>query len=155
MNDVGAHRAVIELCGNDIAVSTAVEDHLLTMTLQFGQPFCSAQRRCSSCRARSASRPGILGSCARGQGAEASKKYYELQPLRDVWKSIYRRVWNKKGATHPLPQIKYWMELIGMAGGPVRPPEPPMSKEQKADLKARIQSTGWMEKLYPKTPAVR
>ena len=26
------------LCGDEIAISTAVEDHLLTMTLQFGQP---------------------------------------------------------------------------------------------------------------------
>ena len=38
VNDVVHTVRVIELCGNDIAVSTAVEDHLLTMTLQFGQP---------------------------------------------------------------------------------------------------------------------
>ena len=63
---------------------------------------------------------------------------------------MYLVLRDKKAATHPLPQIKYWMELIGMAAGPVRPPMAPITDEQKADLKARIEATGWMEKLYPK-----
>ena len=88
-----------------------------------------------------------------GRGAEASRKYYELQPLREVYQTIYLVLRDKKAAAHPLPQIKYWMDLIGMAGGPVRPPEPPITEEQKADLRARIESTGWMEKLYPKRAA--
>ena len=84
-----------------------------------------------------------------GKGAEASRKYYELQPLRDTWKGIYESLWNKKAALHPLPLIKYWMDVVGMVGGPVRPPLQQASAEDKAALKERLMASGWLEKLYP------
>ncbi|HZQ16214.1 MAG TPA: hypothetical protein VFA82_05505, partial [Gaiellaceae bacterium] len=76
------------------------------------------------------------------------EKYYELKPLRDLWTSIYEVLWVKEGALHPLATIKYWMELIGMSGGPVRPPLKPLSAEAKALFRARLDATGWVERLF-------
>ena len=154
VNDVPHTVRCMELCGKDIVVSLSNEQHLLTMTLQFGQqvmlgttavfllqsPYCHpVQEYWELARA--------------GRGAEASRKYYELQPLREVYQSIYMVLRDKKAATHPLSQIKYWMDLVGMAGGPVRPPEHSITEEQKAHLRARIEATGWMDRLYPKRAA--
>ena len=66
-----------------------------------------------------------------------------------MWTSIYAVLFNKEGAVHPLPFIKYWMELNGMAAGPVRPPMHNMTQEQKDAFKARLEASGWMEKLFP------
>jgi 4-hydroxy-tetrahydrodipicolinate synthase len=90
-----------------------------------------------------------------GRAAEASRKYYELQPLRDCWTSMYASLWNQKGATHPLPWIKHWMDLIGMYGGPVRPPMHPLTAEQKAELTGRLEASGWLDRLVPGRTAQR
>ena len=50
---------------------------------------------------------------------------------------------------HPLPYIKYWMDLIGMSAGPVRPPMKNLTDEQKAAFRARLLASGWVEKLWP------
>ena len=84
-----------------------------------------------------------------GKAAEASRKYYELQPLRDVWNGIYEVLWDKTGATHPLPYIKYWMELMGMNAGPVRPPMKNLTEAQKTAFRARLEASGWMDRLLP------
>ena len=156
VNDVPHTVRCMELAGKDIVVSLTNEQHLLTMTLQFGQQVMLGTTAVFLLQSPHYQPLQEYWELARaGRGAEASRKYYELQPLRDVYQTIYVVLRDKKAAAHPLPQIKYWMDLIGMAGGPVRPPEPPITEEQKADLKARIEQTGWMEKLYPKAPAAR
>ena len=72
-----------------------------------------------------------------------------VQPLRDVWNGIYASLWNKKGASHPLPYIKYWMDLNGMSAGPVRPPTHNLTEPEKAEFRERLQATGWFERLNP------
>ena len=154
VNDVVHTVRCMELCGKDIVVSLSNEQHLLTMTLQFGQQVMLGTTAVFLMQSPHYQPIQEYWELARaGRGAEASSKYYELQPLRDVWQSMYRVLRDKKAATHPLPQIKYWMDLVGMAGGPVRPPERPINDEQKAQLKASIEATGWMERLYPKKAA--
>ncbi|HEV7443741.1 MAG TPA: hypothetical protein VGO18_14200 [Steroidobacteraceae bacterium] len=85
-----------------------------------------------------------------GKAAESSKKHYELQLLRDVWKSIYGSLWNKKGATHPLPYIKYWMELNGMCAGPVCPPMHNIGEREKTEFRERLEGSGWLARIAPK-----
>ena len=151
VNDVVHTVRVIELCGNDIAVSTAVEDHLLTMTLQFGQPLLLGATSVFLMQSPQCQPVQEYWDLARaGKAAEASKKYYELQPLRDVWKSIYESLWNKKGATHPLPYIKYWMELNGMAAGPVRPPMHNIGEREKGEFRQRLEASGWLDRIAMK-----
>ena len=50
---------------------------------------------------------------------------------------------------HPLPLIKYWMELNGMAAGPVRPPMHNVTEQQRVEFRERLQQSGWMERLNP------
>lgn len=71
----------------------------------------------------------------------------KLQPLRDVWKDIYSVLWAEKAAVHPLAFIKFWMDLIGMTGGRVRPPLHDLDDDQKAWLESRLRATGLLERL--------
>lgn len=151
VNDVPHTVRCMELVGDQIVVSLSNEEHLLTMTLQFGQQVMLGTTSVFLMQSPHYQPIQEYWELARqGKGAEASLKYYELQPLRDIWGTMYKVLRDKKAATHPLPQIKYWMDLIGMAGGPSRPPQAPLTAEQKADLKARIEATGWLDRLYPK-----
>jgi 4-hydroxy-tetrahydrodipicolinate synthase len=150
LNDVPHTVAVIELCGKELVVSDPHEHNLLVETLQFGQQlmlgttsvFLMQSPHCQPVR-------DYWLQAREGHAAQAAKQFYELAPLRDVWTSIYQVLWSKDGAVHPLPYIKYWMELNGMAAGPVRPPMHNLTEAQKADFKARLEASGWMQKLFP------
>lgn len=151
VNDVTHTIRVMELVKDLVVVSTSIEDHLLNMTLNFGQQILLGTTSVYLMQSPYYQPVQEYWELARaGKGAEASRKYYELQPLRDIWKGIYESLWNKKAALHPLPLIKYWMDVIGMAGGPVRPPLQQATSDDKAQLKQRLLESGWLEKLYPK-----
>ncbi len=138
------------LCGDQIVISDPLEEHLLTSTLHFKQQLLLGTT--SVFLMQSPHRQPIqeyFDLARQGKAEEASRKYYELQPLRDVWTGIYTVLWDKKGALHPLPYIKYWMDLIGMSAGPVRPPMKNLTDEQKAAFRARLLASGWVEKLWP------
>ncbi len=151
VNDVAHTIRCMELCGNEIVVSDPLEDHLLTMTLHFNQQVMLGTTSVFLMQSPDCQPVQEYYELARdGKAAEASRKYYELQPLRDVWTGIYQVLWNKKGATHPLPFIKYWMDLVGMSAGPVRPPMKNLTEEEKAGFRERLESSGWMQRLYPK-----
>ncbi|HXF66147.1 MAG TPA: dihydrodipicolinate synthase family protein [Burkholderiales bacterium] len=67
-----------------------------------------------------------------------------LNPLRSVlakWIPGYG-----SSGTMAIAEQKYWMELIGMAGGPVRAPCLPMSEEAKRALRADLEATGLIAK---------
>lgn len=151
VNDVNHTVRCGELCGDRIVVSLSNEEHLLAMTLQFGQQVMLGTTSVFLMQSPHCQPIQEYWELARaGRGAEATRKYYELEPLRETWQTLYRVLRDKQAATHPLPQIKYWMELVGMAAGPVRPPMPGLTAEQQAELKARIYASGWMERLYPR-----
>lgn len=154
VNDVRHTVRCAELCGDQIVVSLSNEEHLLAMTLHFGQQVMLGTTSVFLMQSPHCQPIQEYWELARqGRGAEASRKYYELQPLREVWGTMYKVLRDKHAATHPLPQIKYWMELVGMAAGPVRPPMHPLTEAQKAELRAKVYSSGWMERLYPQQAA--
>jgi 4-hydroxy-tetrahydrodipicolinate synthase len=150
VNDVSHTVRCIELCGKEIVIGEPLEDHLLTMTLEHKQQlllgttsvFLMQSPHCQPIQE-------YWELAMQGKAAEATRKYNELQPLRDVWKGIYEVLWDKKKASHPLPYIKYWMDLMGMSAGPVRPPMVNLSDEDKAQFKARLEASGWMDRLLP------
>jgi 4-hydroxy-tetrahydrodipicolinate synthase len=155
VNDVAHTVRVIDLVGKHVVVSTSIEDHLLTMTLEFGQQVLLGTTSVYLMQSPSYQPVKEYWELARaGKGAEASRKYYELQPLRDIWKGIYQSLWDKEAALHPLPLIKHWMDLIGMAGGPVRPPLQQATDAQKEQLAQRLKASGWLERLYPRGACV-
>jgi 4-hydroxy-tetrahydrodipicolinate synthase len=150
INDVTHTVRCMELAGDRIVVSDPLEDHLLTMTLHFKQQVMLGTTSVFLMQSPSLQpvRDYFL-LAQQGKAAEAARLYYELQPLRDVWTGIYEVLWDKKSAAHPLPVIKHWMDLIGMAAGPVRPPMHNLTEAQKAEFKARLEAAGWQDRLYP------
>ena len=68
-----------------------------------------------------------------------------LNALREVgakWISGYGRAAGRL----PVHEQKVWMELLGMAGGPVRAPSTPMSDEARGRLEADLEATGILAK---------
>ena len=58
-----------------------------------------------------------------------------LKALSDKW---WGGTVKKSGGVLPAPMCKYWGELMGMAGGHVRPPLLPLTAEEKAELKQEL-----------------
>ncbi len=63
------------------------------------------------------------------------KHLKDLKALSDKW---WGGTVKKSGGVLPAPMCKYWGELMGMAGGPVRPPLMPLTAEEKAELKREL-----------------
>ena len=58
-----------------------------------------------------------------------------IKKLSDTW---WPKVVQKFGGALPISLCKYWGELMGMAGGHVRPPLWDLSPEEKAELKGEL-----------------
>jgi 4-hydroxy-tetrahydrodipicolinate synthase len=66
-----------------------------------------------------------------------------LQPLRDLHAKWIMGYW--KAGRMPLSEMKAWQELIGMNGGPVRPPVIPISDTAREELAADLAATGILD----------
>ena len=69
-----------------------------------------------------------------------------LNPLRAV-QAKWIRGYGRSSRRTPSAEIKYWMELIGLPGGPVRPPCTELSEENKRELRADLEATGILAKV--------
>ena len=69
-----------------------------------------------------------------------------IKELSDTW---WTRTVNKYNGALPIPAVKYWGELMGMAGGRVRPPMADLTDEEKAELKREL------EPLKPRPPVTQ
>jgi 4-hydroxy-tetrahydrodipicolinate synthase len=70
-----------------------------------------------------------------GKFEEARKVSASLEPVRQALKST-------RPGGKPQAHQKYWQELLGQAGGPVRPPLLQLTEEEKAATKAAFESCG-------------
>jgi 4-hydroxy-tetrahydrodipicolinate synthase len=68
-----------------------------------------------------------------------------LNPLRTVL-SKWIPGYGGAGGRVPAAEQKYWMELLGMKGGPVRAPCTELTAEQKQQMRADLEATGILEK---------
>jgi len=150
INDIPHTVRCMELAGKDIVISDPLESHLMEMTVQHGQQVLLGTT--GVYLLQSPQRQPIHDYqqlALAGRVAEARRIHDELQPLRDVWEGIYAVLWDKSKAVHPLPIIKHWMDLMGLAGGPMRPPMRNASEAEKAAFTARLEASGWRELLFP------
>ena len=46
----------------------------------------------------------------------------------------------------PLAEMKAWQEVIGMHGGPIRPPVIDMTADDRAELEADLKATGIVDR---------
>ena len=75
----------------------------------------------------------------------AIKVAASLNPIRTVLSKWIPGYGAANGRT-PAHEQKYWMELIGMKGGPVRAPQTEMTAEQKQQMEAELKATGLLDK---------
>jgi len=86
----------------------------------------------------------------RGEVARAAELSASLTPLRMVHARWIMGPWGY--GRMPVAAMKWWMELIGMAGGPVRPPMVPMAEAEREALRADLERAGLLARAE-KAPA--
>lgn len=140
----------MEMFGAEIVLSYPFEDHLLEMTVEHGQQVLMGST--SVYLMQSPERQPIvdyLRLAQQGDMTGANRVRDELAPLREVWTSIYAVLWDDKKAAHPMGLIKYWMDILGMAGGPMGPPMPQPDEAAKTAFRERLDAAGWERLLFP------
>jgi 4-hydroxy-tetrahydrodipicolinate synthase len=139
-----SHIARVEaLCGDQIVISDNHEFNLLSRTLASQQPLMLGTTSVFLMQSPHYQPIREYWQLAKqGKAAEATQKYRDLEPLREIWKGMYK-------TREPVACIKYWMDLNGMAGGAMRPPMKSLSAEEKHDLKTRLEASGWLPRLFP------
>lgn len=148
VNDFGHTVAATELVGDRIVVSNPLEKHLAAMRAYLNMPillgatsvFLMQSPHWQPIR-------DYVAAIDAGDHAGGWAQFHALDPLRDVWNSIYEPLWNTKGALHPIPLIKYWMDLVGLRGGAVRPPMRNLTDADRAAFRERLEATGLLDKL--------
>lgn len=110
------YRKLTELAGERILVSTASEEEWLDNILELGWQIylCSSPPYTLQTKADRRMRDYTDLAFA-GKADEARAVWQSLEPLRDAFKST-------RPAEKPTSHQKYWQELLGQIGGPVRAP---------------------------------
>ncbi len=80
-----------------------------------------------------------------GDIAAATKIVVSLQSIREVHAKWIMGYWH--AGRMPLAEMKYWQELIGMNGGPVRAPVTAMSADAKTEMRADLAATGLIDRV--------
>ena len=149
VNDFGHTIEAMRAVGDQIVVSNPLEKHLLPMTLYMDQQVLLGATSVFLMQSPSYQPIQEYLELAPKNASQAWERYYALDPIRQLWNDVYEVLWEKEAAVHPLATIKYWMDLIGMRGGIVRPPLRQLGRDAKKEFRTRLESTGWVEKLYP------
>lgn len=81
-----------------------------------------------------------------GKFDEAEMIRHGIQPLREVHERWMREPWLKR-KTIPIHYLKAWSELLGMAGGHVRPPLPQITQQERQTLRGELEHAGLLARL--------
>jgi 4-hydroxy-tetrahydrodipicolinate synthase len=78
----------------------------------------------------------------RGRWEEAKRLYEEIRPIKAVSRKWWSRLVARTGGALPVQMAKFWGELMGMAGGPVRPPLLAMTPADREEMRADLTRLG-------------
>jgi len=81
-----------------------------------------------------------LALAAAGRFDDAFRVWSALGPLRNLWSEMHAVLWGD-APEHPVAMAKAWCEVMGMRGGPMRPPNLSMDPEAKRRFQDTIQRT--------------
>lgn len=123
---------------NGVVVSDPLEEHYFQNRLEHGQPILYADPEPYLYQV-----PGhlpIADYIAKlDAGADAAQVIRDFEALSHLRPLFNKWVMDPLIRGHmPNAALKYWCELIGMAGGPVRTPIRPLSDAQKRELEADL-----------------
>ncbi len=134
---------VQKLCGDRIVMSNPSEGNWLMMMRDYGQrvhqssPAPYLMQTPTWMPMHDYTELGL-----QGKFQEAEKISNQLQQLREVLSKYLRAKWNDNERLIPIAYIKAWSELMGMAGGPVRPGLPQITVKERQELRADVERTG-------------
>lgn len=125
-----------KLAGDKILVSTASEDEWLDNIVDLGWRLylCSSPPYLIQTKSDRRMRE-YTDLALRGEFGKARIVRDSLEPIRQALKST-------RPGGKPQAQQKYWQELLGQAGGPVRSPMLQLSGEEKAAIRRAFESCG-------------
>lgn len=125
-----------EIAGDKLIVSTSSEDHWLDNIVELGWQvyLCStppfAMQTSVDQRIREYTELAFAGEVDKARAVRDS-----LDPVREAFKG-------SRPADKPQAQQKYWQELVGQVGGPVRRPLLNLTEAEKTEIKAAFDACG-------------
>lgn len=124
------------LAGHKLIVSNPSEDHWLDNITELGWQvyLCASSPYLLQTKVDRRMREYTDLAFA-GKHAEARKVRDSLEPVRHALKST-------RPADKPQAQQKYWQDLIGQVGGPVRRPMLQLTETEKAAIKSALAESG-------------
>ena len=130
------YAALTRLAGNRFLVSTASEDEWLDNILELGWRLylCSSP-------------PCLLQTAADRRMCEYTDLAFDGRPeearrVRDSLEPVRRALKGTRPGAKPHAHQKYWQELLGQAGGPVRPPMQNLTDDEKAATSQAFERCG-------------
>jgi 4-hydroxy-tetrahydrodipicolinate synthase len=145
------YAAVHRLCGDRIVMSHPSEPQWLDLLRDFDQrvhmssPAPYLLQTPAYLPIRDYSELGLSG-----QWEQAAQASAQLDPARAVYEKWMGATWQRHRIV-PDAYLKAWCELLGMAGGPVRPPLPQITDTERAELRADLDRVGLLARVP--TPA--
>ena len=73
-----------------------------------------------------------------GRLAEAKRLYPKVWPAKELSRRWWSRIAARTGGALPVQMVKFWGELLGLHGGPVRPPLAPLTREEMEELRRDV-----------------
>jgi len=138
---------VRKLCGDRIVMSHPSEALWLTLMREHG-----ASVHMSSAAPFLIQTPGwrpmqrYTALALAGRFAEAEAASRELEPVREVHERWMREPWVKHKII-AIACLKAWSEMLGLAGGPVRPPLPQITAQERQALRADLERAGLLARV--------
>jgi 4-hydroxy-tetrahydrodipicolinate synthase len=145
------YAAVHRLCGDRIVMSHPSEEQWLPLLRDFDQrvhmssPAPYLMQTPGYLPIREYSELGLSGQWDAAAAASA-----RLADLRAVYEKWMGAIWQRHRIV-PDAYLKAWCELLGMAGGPVRPPLPQITEAERAEMRADLERVGLLARVP--TPA--
>jgi len=84
----------------------------------------------------------FIDLATRGQWEEAQKLYVKIRPIKALSRKWWSRIVGRTGGALPVQMVKHWGELMGMAGGPVRPPLLPLTPAEREEMQRDLARLG-------------
>lgn len=142
------HYATVQkLCGDKIVMSNPNENDWLMMMRDYGQkvyqssPVPYLAQTPTWLPMREYTELGL-----QGRFDEAATAAERLEPLYKLTSKWMRLSWANKKLL-PIAYVKAWSELMGMAGGPVRPGLPQITEKERKELRIDVDGTGLLSRV--------
>ncbi|MGA7861060.1 MAG: dihydrodipicolinate synthase family protein [Thermoplasmata archaeon] len=84
----------------------------------------------------------FIDLATRGRWDEARQLYSKIRPVKAVSRKWWARLAGRTGGALPVQMVKFWGELMGMAGGPVRAPLLPLTPTEREEMRHDLAQLG-------------